>query len=97
MIKPNFTREGDYLHRNFVEDNRNYYESNLFQYWIGIRGKGETQEGRVVNQAIADMFQNVNLIEGCVNHYADALFGKVPVFSVAGATNSSIEITETVN
>lgn len=99
MIKPNFAREHerDYLHRNFVEDNRNYYESNLFQYWIGIRGKGETEEGRVVNQAIADMFQDVNLIEECVNHYADALFGKSPVFSVAGATNSSIEISEAVN
>ncbi|MGH7999891.1 MAG: hypothetical protein ACREPR_10805, partial [Brasilonema sp.] len=98
MIKPNFGAHEhgrDYLHR--VEDNRNYYESNFFQYWIGIRGKGDTEEGRVVNQAIAEMFQDVNLIEECVNHYADALFGKAPVFSVAKATNSSTENIEALN
>jgi hypothetical protein len=61
-----------------IKENWDYYNGGHFQFWIGVKPSTDTEEGRLIQEEIERMFQEVNMVAEVTNRHADALLGKDP-------------------
>jgi hypothetical protein len=82
------------LDQELVKENWDYYNGGHFQFWIGVKPSTDTEEGRLIQEEIERMFQEVNMVAEVTNRHADALLGKDPAayFSRGESNKSDSEI-----
>lgn len=79
------------LDQALIDENWRYYNGGHFEFWIGVKPKTDTEEGRLIQQEIERMFQEVNVTAELVNRHADALLGKDPTAYFSRGTSSLSE------
>ena len=64
-----------------------YFDEGHFSHWIGVKPDNNTEEGKQTANAIARMFQSINVVKEVIDHFADVLLSKEPLWTISKGDN----------